>query len=130
MERGRVARMLTREELDGLWKDLAGEDAAQAHRAVWKLVATPGQAVTFLGDHLRAVPTADARRIARLIGDLDCDQFTTREEATAELERLEEGARLGLRKALGGEPSLEVRRRVEQLLRGMEATQSPERLRA
>jgi hypothetical protein len=71
------------------------------------------------------------RRIARLIGDLDCDRFTTREEAAAELERLEEGAKPALRKALEGQPSLEVRRRVEPLLRRMEeATQSPERLRA
>jgi RNA polymerase sigma factor (sigma-70 family) len=132
MERGRWGRMLlSGEELDGLWKDLAGEDAAQAQRAVWKLVATPGQAVTLLGDQLRAVPTADRRRIARLIGDLDSDQFMTREEATAELERLEEGARPALQKALEGQPSLEVRRRVAQLLRRMEeGTQSPKRLQA
>jgi hypothetical protein len=131
-DRGRLARtLLTGEELAGLWKDLAGEDAARAQRAVWKLVATPGQAVTLLGDHLRAVPTADGRRIAGLIGGLDSDQFTTREEATAELERLEEGARPALRKALEGQPSLEVRRRVAQLLRRMEAgTQSPGRLQA
>jgi hypothetical protein len=65
---------------------------------------------------LRPVRPVDAGEVARLVRDLDSDRFKTREQAMAQLERLEEGAETALRRLLAGQPSLEVRRRAEQLL--------------
>jgi hypothetical protein len=107
---------LTRQELEKLWEDLGAADAAQGQRAVWRLALSPGQSVAFLSDRFRPVPIADARQIARLISDLDSDQFKTREDATRELERLAEGAEPQLRKTLHNQSSPEVRIRVERLL--------------
>src|SRR5262249_18768231 len=71
-----------------------------------------------------------AARLPRLIGELDSDQFTVRESASAELERLGEAAAQSLRKALEGGPSLEVRTRVRRLLSKLETeARSKERLR-
>jgi hypothetical protein len=116
-------------ELAARWKALADKDAAKAHQALWSLVAVPGQAVAFLKPHLRRVPLADPKRIARLITDLDDDEFTVREQASRELEDLEDGAVPALRVVLAGTPPVEVRRRVERLL-ARRAEAAPERFRA
>jgi RNA polymerase sigma factor (sigma-70 family) len=123
------------EMLKTLWADLAGSDAPRAYQAIWALVAAPKQAVPFVQGRLqeRLPPTsaADPKRIARLIGDLDDGRFRVREKATRDLEKLGELAEPALRRALKGEPSLEIRRRVEQLLEKLaEASPSPERLQA
>jgi hypothetical protein len=41
------------DELEVLWNDLAGADAAQAYRAVWDLAGAAGQAVALLQARLR-----------------------------------------------------------------------------
>jgi RNA polymerase sigma factor (sigma-70 family) len=124
------AANLSPKELEALWTDLAGADAARAYRAMQALAAAPGQAVPFLGRQLRAAPAADPKRLARLIADLDDDQFEAREKATRELEDLGSSAGPALRKALDGQPSAEVRRRVEALLQRLERfLQTPEDLR-
>src|SRR5262249_46404862 len=83
----------------------AGVDAAEAYRAIGKLSASPEQSVPFLAARLKAQPTPDPRRIARLIADLDSDQFKVRQQATEELERLGPRAASALRKALQGQPT-------------------------
>jgi WD40 repeat protein len=124
------AANLPPKELEALWADLAGADSARAYRAMQALAAAPGQAVPFLGRQLRAAPTPDPKRLARLIADLDDDQFEVRERATRELEDLGSSAGPVLRKALDGQPSTEVRRRVEALLQRPERfLQTPEDLR-
>jgi hypothetical protein len=54
--------------------------------------------------------------VLKLIAELEARSFVVREKASAELERLGELAAADLRKALAGQPSLELRRRVETLL--------------
>ena len=54
--------------------------------------------------------------MARLLANLDSAEFAVRESATRELEKLGETALPGLHKALANQPSLEVRRRIEQIL--------------
>jgi WD40 repeat protein len=126
-----AAAKLSVKELEALWADLAGADAARAYRAIRALVAAPDQSVPFLRRHLRAVPAPDAKHLARLIADLGDEKFTMRQKATRELEKLAWLARPALKQALAGRPSLEVRRRVERLLRRLDAfTFSPEELRA
>jgi hypothetical protein len=112
---GHVAR-LSQEELEACWKDLAGGDAARAHRATLALADSPGQAVAFLKERLRPVEAADPRRVDPLLAALDGNDFAAREKAVEELEGLGFAAEPALRRTLLGKPSPEARRRVEWIL--------------
>ena len=79
-------------------------------------MAAPKQTLPLLRDQLKPVPPADAVRIAKLIKDLDNDDFDMREKASAELEHIGEPAQPALRKALEGTPSAEVRIALGRLL--------------
>jgi len=107
---------LTPRQLDSCWTELANEDATKAYDAVWSLVAASEQAVPFLRIHLPPVPRPDAKTIARLIVDLDSNDFTTRQKATEELSKLGDSIAQDLRRVLENKPSLEVRRRIQQSL--------------
>jgi RNA polymerase sigma factor (sigma-70 family) len=121
---------LSPKELEALWAELAGEDTAKAYRAIRALVAAPSHSLPFLRQHLRPVAAPDPKRLARLIADLDARSFTTREEATRQLERLGRLASPALEQALAGQLSPEVRRRAEGILNRLEQpTLSPEELR-
>src|SRR5262245_47942906 len=97
------------------WNDLLDNDAAQAFDAIYALTAAPDQAVPFLKERLRPA-AVDTDKIQRLIADLDDERFAVRKQASAELEKIGEPAAPSLRKALEGGPSLEARRRIEDLL--------------
>jgi HEAT repeat protein len=71
--------------------------------------------VAFLRDHLRPSPPP-APHTARLIADLDDDDFNVREKATAELAKLGKSVEADLKKADGARPSPEARWRLERLL--------------
>jgi RNA polymerase sigma factor (sigma-70 family) len=107
---------LRTEQIESLWTDLDGADAVKAYRAIRTLAAASRQSVDFLKRHLHPVAPADSKQVARLLADLDNEQFAAREKAMRELEKLGERAATDLHKALSGKPSLEVRRRIEQLL--------------
>jgi WD40 repeat protein len=109
-------RPATAEELTKLWADLADADAARAYRAIRKLASSPSSAILFMRKHLSAAAAVDAKRLARLIADLDSDDFAIRQKSTEEMEKLGQQAAPFFRKALDGKPSLEVRRRLENLL--------------
>jgi hypothetical protein len=112
-----IAGVLGAKELDILGVDLTDpNDAHKAHRAIWKLVAAHQQSVPFLRERLWPVPDVSPRCIDQLIADLDSAQFATRPKAMVDLEKLGPAARAPLEKALAGEASLEVRRRLEQVL--------------
>jgi WD40 repeat protein len=104
------------EHLESLWAELGGADAAKAYRAIRILAASPKASVAFVNQRLHAVAPADAKLVARLIADLDSDQFVVRDKAMQELEKLGDRAATELRKALDRNPPLEVKRRIEQLL--------------
>lgn len=105
----------TAAEMEALWIDLAGTDANRAYRAIRKFAAAPAAAVPLLRERLRPVPDMDAKRLARLIEDLDSDDFAIRQKATADLEEFGERALPAFRKALEGKAPLETRRRLEDL---------------
>jgi hypothetical protein len=114
-----VAEPLTTADLDRLWRQLAG-DGDQASDAVETLAGVPEQAIPFLGEQFRAVrPTAVEKRIGLLITQLDDDNFSVREKATGELERLGPEAFPLLRRSLDGPISVEARRRIERLLENL-----------
>jgi RNA polymerase sigma factor (sigma-70 family) len=103
-------------DVEARWKDLAGDDAARAYDALNALVADPAAAVAYLKSHLYAATAPDADKIAKLVADLDGDQFAARKKAAEELEKLAESAAPLLRKALAANPSAEVKKRLEDLL--------------
>jgi RNA polymerase sigma factor (sigma-70 family) len=113
-------------ELDKLWTDLASNDAASAYQAICTLTGSARLAAGKIAKHLRPVPRADAKQVADVIRRLDSDQFTVREQAEKELEQLGDSAEPALRQCLAGNPSTEVRRRVEHLVERMDG---PEQLR-
>ncbi|HEY7159150.1 MAG TPA: hypothetical protein VH575_34720 [Gemmataceae bacterium] len=115
---------LTTKELKHLWEDLAGEDAATAYRAVWTLSAVPEQAVPFLSERLRSAAMFDERQVRQLIADLDSERFAVRQQAETKLGKMGWVVESALRRAQKDKPSLEVRRRLTNLLQGIE-TASP-----
>src|SRR5262249_55238236 len=62
-------------ELNGLWARLGSAKGPQAAKAMERLTGVPAQAVALLRDRLRPVPPVDARRMARLLADLDHKRF-------------------------------------------------------
>jgi WD40 repeat protein len=106
------------EQLDALWRDLSEVEARPAHRAMVTLASSPRQALPFLRTRLREL-RAEGERLARLIIDLDDDDFRVRERASAALAEAGGLAEPALRRALEGKPSVEVARRVRDLLEGM-----------
>jgi RNA polymerase sigma factor (sigma-70 family) len=117
---GQAGELTTDAAVEAAWKDLLADDARRAHQAVWALARTPARAVRLLQSCLRPVKPVSREHLERLIRDLDSDQFTAREKATAELQQLGEAAGPAIRQALEGKPGLEQRRRLEALLRKLE----------
>jgi WD40 repeat protein len=107
------------EDLPRLWADLAGEDARKAQASLRALAASPKVALPFLQQRLIPARAADAERLRRLIADLDSEQFAVRKAAYEDLRKLDLLAEPALRKALERKPSLESRRRMEDLLAEM-----------
>jgi RNA polymerase sigma factor (sigma-70 family) len=118
MKQGQLqAAELAPQELETLWTHLSGEDGPLAHRALWTLAAAPKQTLPFLQARLPLSTTVpDARRVERLIAELDDDRFEVREKASTELAAIGKAAEPLLRKTLEGTPSAEVRKRVQALL--------------
>jgi hypothetical protein len=98
------------------WRILAEPDAAQADTAIWRLVQGGAASLAFLRDQLRPRPRPDPKHLARLMHDLDSDDYGTRVVAHAELGAFRDLALGDLRGGLKQPGSLERRRRLEQLL--------------
>jgi RNA polymerase sigma factor (sigma-70 family) len=96
--------------------DLLGQDAGKAYQAMRTLAAAPHQSLSWLKKQLKPAAGVEEQKINQLIEQLDDDTFAVREKAMRELERLRESAEPFLRKALQKSPTLEKRRRIEQLL--------------
>jgi WD domain, G-beta repeat len=114
--------------LEHAWQELRHADAGRAFQVIRFLTAAPEASLSFLGMRLTPV-TSVSPRVVELIADLDRPQHATRHRAMLELEKIGEAAQPGLQQALGKKPSLELKRRVEQLLQRLEALPlNPERL--
>jgi WD40 repeat protein len=118
---GRLPRIsLSPQESEVCWHALAGDEAERAHQAVWDLVAAADESVAYLKKHLKPAASVGAEQVANLIRDLDSDTFAVREQAQRELNALDTLAESALRQALKGRPSLEKRRRLEQMIANLE----------
>jgi WD40 repeat protein len=107
---------LSPEELARCWMVLAGDDAVRADEAIHRLAASSDKAVPFLQKRVQPVTTVDEKRLARLLAELDSDQYAVREGAQKELGKLGEAVAPACRKALEGKPSVELRRRLKRVL--------------
>lgn len=122
---------LDAKQLGAMWADLAGQDAAKAYVAICALAERPEQAVTLLESHLKPIPAPDARKVVSLIKDLDSSKFSEREKAMKELRLLGVLAGPALREARKNKPTLEAKRRIDELLKALEGpVTDPETLRA
>jgi hypothetical protein len=111
---------LTDKAMAGLWSDLASDEGGKVYAAVRLLRADPARAVPFLQKHLaRQEAGPEKKKMQKLIAELDSDEFTTRDKAMKALEKLGPAAEDVLREALVGKPSLEVKVRLERLLKGL-----------
>lgn len=115
-EAARQNTKLSSKQLEESWSALAADDARKAYRAIHRLAAAPQQSIPFLRDHLKPAAAVDAKRIERLIADLDEDAFAVRERASRELKQIGSPVAPALRRVLAKRPTLEMRRRIEQLL--------------
>jgi WD40 repeat protein len=75
------------QERERLWNDLASKDASVGFSSLLRLENAPTAALDILRQ-LRRVPPIPPVRLARLVEQLDDDEFATREAAMRELEGL------------------------------------------
>jgi WD40 repeat protein len=107
---------LSNQDMNACWEDLAGDDAARAFEAIRNLAADPTRAVPFLDKRLQPAPAVDEKELSQLIAELGNEAFAVRDKATRQLEKLGELADPACRKALQEPTTLELRRRLENLL--------------
>ena len=110
------------DQLARCWQDLAATDAAQAYRGIWLIANSPHEGVKLMRQQLAPASPPDERLIKAWIGDLTSDKFAIRDKAFKELEKQGELAEDSLRKALLAAPDLETKRRIESLLKRLQAT--------
>ena len=114
---GRLAPAdLSDADREGLWRLLAGDDAAVAYRASWRLTAGGDATAAFLRSRLAPVPRDLGPYVDRLLTDLAGPNAAARQAATDRLEVLGPAAVPALRKALAGQAAGEARDRIEYLL--------------
>jgi RNA polymerase sigma factor (sigma-70 family) len=120
-------------DVDAAWRDLASGDAEEAFGVMRRLASSPKDAVALVRQRVFPIRVPDEKRLAKLIADLDSDQFELRAAAQRELEKHGETAVHAYRAALQRNPTIELRRRLE----GLDEQQTreiwspgPERLRA
>ena len=102
------------------WNDLASDDGKRAGEAIASFLRKPEASVAFLKEKLQPAKGVDEKRLRQWITDLDADAFETREAASRELIRLGERVEDALRRELKNRPTLEVRRRIENVLSKLE----------
>jgi WD40 repeat protein len=118
---GKVARpaaamkALTPADLESYWQALAGSDGIKAFEAICDLTVSPKEAVAWIKDKVQPAAPVAAKQIEELIGQVNDAQFKVREKAIAELYKIGEPIIPLLDKALEATPTLETRRRLEEM---------------
>jgi WD40 repeat protein len=113
---------LTPLQMKNCWDELASADAPAALRARCRLAAAPSTALPLLRGRLQRQDQPDKRRLARLLADLDDDEFNVRERASADLARLAPPILPVLRNAYEDANSLEVARRLREIIKDFPET--------
>jgi WD40 repeat protein len=104
------------------WWIALGSNARDAYQAIGAMFDAPDTAVALLKEHVAPVQAQDAQAVRKLIALLDSNKFAEREKAKAALEKMGEGALGTINAALAGTITIEMRNRLEALVRRCEAT--------
>ena len=104
--------VLSAEQRERLWGQLLGEPAV-ASLAIQRLAHDHTGSVALLRSRLAAV---DGKKIAKLLRDLETDNYKTRDSASKSLAEMGCFAEGSLRHELTKKPNLEKHRRLEELL--------------
>jgi WD40 repeat protein len=110
---------LAGKDLEAAWLDLASEDTTRAYRAVWRLIAAAPEALPVLA---RKAYLLDPERVRQLFKDLNSENYAVRAVAMKRLHEYGRWMEGRLQASLKSPPSLEAKRRSEQLLKEMNAT--------
>jgi hypothetical protein len=94
-----------------------------------KTLAGYPEALPWLRDRLRLPEPEELKRIARLLKQLDAEEFADREKASRELEKLGRLVVQPLREALAGDLPPEARRRAQDIVDALVRDDPAERLR-
>lgn len=121
--------VVTTAQLDELWADLGGADVPRAFRAIALLSRAGDRAVTLLNDKVKPRGEGFTKRLERLLAELDSRSFRTRQQAARDLESLGSLAETAIRDALAQMPSLEMRKRLEEVLEKLRTTPDSDSLR-
>ncbi len=119
----------TTADLSRLWEDLAGSDAVLAYAAHWRLAQAGDSTLQFLRKQLQPEKAASAEETRSLLADLDSGEFRRREAAAARLRELGSRAAGAMRAALKSGPTLETRRRIEEVLKALDEPPTGQTLR-
>jgi hypothetical protein len=123
-----AAKGLAEEELHCLWNELTGDSADLAYNAAAGLAAHPEQAVAFLRAQVQPAISPDGKQVAAWLEALDSDDFAEREAATRELAAVRDLVEGPILDILHRKPTLDLRRRLESILKAKPTLLPPESL--
>jgi len=95
---------------------LGEREGRVAYRGICTLSDSPNETIAYLQERLPTLRLPEQARLKKLLNSLDDTAFDVREQATQELEMLQELAIPALQKALADNPPLEVQERLKKLL--------------
>jgi hypothetical protein len=107
------------QELETLWNQLGDSNPRRALAATWTLADGGEKTRRFLAARVHPI-CVSPERTAKLIEDLDDNQFAVREAAFKELERYNTAVEGPIRDGIKKRKSAEVGRRLERLLSSIE----------
>ena len=111
-----------------LWQQLGGPPD-RAYKTAWALMAHPQRAMEVLAKRLQPDEGATDKEIRELVSNLSSGQFPKREQAMRRLKQVGTRALPSLEDALKKAPDLESTRRIQELLKTVETSLTPETLR-
>jgi WD40 repeat protein len=115
------ANKLTRADLEQFWGDLGDPSGRKSYDAMLQmLVGFDDLVLVFLKEQLGDQKFVDLKVIKQLIAELDSEKYQTRAKAMSALKRIGYQAEPLLREMLKQKPTLELRMRVEQLLKELD----------
>ncbi len=127
----RRPRVADRGSLENAWAALAQADGATGFHAQEQFLAEPSRSVEWFTTRVTPARPLDPARMRLLLATLSHDDYSRREQATAELKEFWPLAKAGLREVVDKSPSPEARRRAAAILEEMaERAMSPGELRA
>jgi len=98
------------------WAVLASDNGRDAYSAIHSLVESPKDTLAYVKDRMPPLRAVEPAQLRKLFADLGSLKFSVREQATRELEMMQELPVSAMQKALDSKPELEVCTRLEALL--------------